>query len=155
MLRISKLTDYATLIMSHLARDERLLWNASQLADALGLNKPTVSKLLKLLSKAELVTSMRGALGGYRLTRSSEQIHLSEVVHAIEGQVALTMCCEGAKQCRIDKTCTVKENWRTINTIMSQFLGKFTLKDMLSPIPFLDVADKPQYDGGDVNTVVT
>ncbi|OGT38040.1 MAG: SUF system Fe-S cluster assembly regulator [Gammaproteobacteria bacterium RIFCSPHIGHO2_12_FULL_37_14] len=134
MLRISKLTDYATLIMSHLAADPERLESAAVIADALHLGLPTVSKLLKLLADAGLVTSARGSDGGYRLARSPAQITLSDVIAAIDGDLALTICCEGDKLCSLNMTCTIQDNWKVINHMVQDLLAQFTVKDMTSPL---------------------
>ena len=134
MLRISKLTDYATLIMSHLAMHTGGVESAATIAKALHLGLPTVSKLLKLLAEANLLISMRGSDGGYRLARSPAHITLAEVIIAIEGEVALTLCCESDKLCALTMTCTIQENWKRINQLMLGFLARFTVKDMTSPL---------------------
>ena len=73
MLRISRLTDYATMILVYLI-DQDQLNSASDVAARTNLALPTVQKLLKTLAKAGLVDSMRGAEGGYRLAREAAQI---------------------------------------------------------------------------------
>ncbi|HZL96274.1 MAG TPA: Rrf2 family transcriptional regulator, partial [Vicinamibacterales bacterium] len=69
MLRMSKLTDYGTMVLAQLAVNGRGLSTASQVADATHLGQPTVSKLLKSLVHAGLVVSTRGVQGGYALAR--------------------------------------------------------------------------------------
>ena len=80
MLRISKLTDYGTLIMAHLAGQPERLHSAADLADTLGLGLPTVSKVLKALGRHDLVTSLRGARGGYALARPARGITVAEML---------------------------------------------------------------------------
>ncbi len=67
MLRISRLTDYATVILASLAGGS--LASAAEIAERTHIGLPTVSKLLKELQHAGLVRSMRGARGGYQLAR--------------------------------------------------------------------------------------
>ena len=74
MLRISKLTDYGTLVLAHLSSDDVNLTSAAEVASATGIALPTVSKLLKSMAKSGLVTSARGAQGGYRLSRDASDI---------------------------------------------------------------------------------
>src|SRR5690242_5138064 len=99
MLRISKLADYATLIMSRLAQMADALCSASLLAKRLGLPLPVVSKILKILCQADLLTSVRGVNGGYRLARPAQEITLATVVTAIEGELAVTECCSQRGAC--------------------------------------------------------
>ena len=77
MLRVSKLTDYATVVMTVLAEAQgHAVMSAQDLAERAHLEVPTVSKLLKQLAQAQLVESFRGVNGGYRLARARERISL-------------------------------------------------------------------------------
>jgi len=134
MLRISKLTDYAMLILSQMAKAQNLIMSATLLAEVLHLSVPTVSKILKILADASLVTSIRGADGGYRLSRSATEITLADVISAMEGDVAMTECCESKSLCAIDSQCGVRENWRKINKLIHALLAGFTILDMTEPL---------------------
>lgn len=129
MLRISKLTDYATVIMSFLALDPLGVFSATRIAKEVYLSNPTVSKILKILSEAGLVKSFRGIGGGYQLARSTKEITVAEVVSAIEGSLAMTECC-ATNSCALDSWCAIKENWQIINKIILEALGRVTLHDM-------------------------
>lgn len=134
MLKIGKLTDYAMLIMSQMARDPASTISAASLAEALHLTTPTVAKILKMLSDADLVTSLRGAVGGYRLARAAETITVADIISAMEGDLALTECCENVSHCFITSMCTMRENWRKINRTVYEMLAKLTILDMLEPL---------------------
>lgn len=135
MLKIGKLTDYALLITSQMAKDPHSILSASLLAEALHLSAPTVSKILKMLAEANLVTSIRGAEGGYRLAKPAQQITVADVISAMEGELAMTECCETTSLCAIDSMCTMRENWRKINGMVHTLLAKFTIIDMTGPLP--------------------
>jgi FeS assembly SUF system regulator len=134
MLRIGKLTDYALLIMSQMAKEPDSILSATYLADVLHLTPPTVSKILKMLSEAGLVSSVRGADGGYHLARSAVGITVADIIAAMEGEFAMTECCESRGLCVIDSMCTMRENWRKINNHVQAFLAKVTIVDMLEPL---------------------
>src|SRR3546814_11856469 len=70
MLRVSKIIDYGTLVLTHMARCPQRLFSAADLAATLGLGQPVVSKVLKELSHHDLVKSNRGAKGGYVLSQT-------------------------------------------------------------------------------------
>lgn len=135
MLRIGKLTDYAMLLLSQMAKEPHAILSASFLAETLHLTVPTVSKILKMLSDANLVNSVRGADGGYHLARPAHEITVADVVSAMEGKIAMTECCERANLCLIDSFCTLRENWKKINTMVHTLLTKFTILDMGSSLP--------------------
>ncbi len=134
MIRFGKLTDYAMLIMSHMAKEPHSILSATSLAEVASLSTPTVSKVLKMLAEAGLVSSIRGADGGYRLTRPAQAISLVDVIAAMEGEFAMTECCEKLDTCVINGKCLLRENWRKINSTIQSFLAELTILDMLEPL---------------------
>ncbi len=133
MLRISKLTDYAIIIMSHMARRVACLYAATQLADATGVALPTVSKVLKILARAKLVKSTRGAKGGYELAQLPDKISVASIISALEGPIALTECGISHDHCQQSASCTLRGNWNPINTAVKTALASVTLADMIRP----------------------
>lgn len=129
MIRISKLTDYATVIMSYLALNPAGVFSATRIAKETHLAVPTVSKILKILSETGLVKSFRGTGGGYQLGRSTQEITVAEIVSAIEGNLAVTECCANTN-CALDALCAIKDNWKIINRVILNTLGRVTLNDM-------------------------
>lgn len=134
MLRISKLTDYGVVLATHLA-STREAQPVRDLALETRIPQPTVSKVLKALTKAGVVTSQRGARGGYRLARLPEETQVLDVITALEGPVAVTECSdvrvEGA--CEYETDCGVRANWVLINEAVQQALRGITLADMTGP----------------------
>lgn len=133
MLRISKLADYATVIMHYLAAQPEQLASASEIAKHTHLSTPTVSKLLKLLSEAGLVISARGVGGGYRLAKNPQAISVAEVVAAVDGLPSLTECSQHSTICAQDGFCAVKHNWRKINSFVLNVLQNVSMADMSRP----------------------
>lgn len=135
MLRLSKLTDYGTVVMTALAEQPDMRRNASELAAALHLSTPTVSKILKTLARNGLLTSSRGVNGGYLLSRSPTEITMSDVIAALEGPIALIECAELTGQCSLEPLCSIRGNWLRINLAIRNALEDITLADMISPLP--------------------
>lgn len=133
MLRVTKLTDYATVVLTVLAARPGDVLSAADLAETAGLETPTVSKLLKPLAQTGLVTSLRGARGGYRLSRDAAEITLIEIVEAMEGPLAMTECSQHDSQCGLADQCGVRANWRLINDVVGDALRGVTLAQMLKP----------------------
>jgi FeS assembly SUF system regulator len=122
MIRMSKLTDYAIVILAHLARAQGTL-TAQELAARSRVPLPTVSKLAKELSKAGLVISHRGRNGGYGLARAAEAISVAEIVEALEGPIALTECSGPNKtDCGIEDTCLARESWDPVSRAIEDAL---------------------------------
>ena len=135
MLRVTKLTDYATVVLTVLASDAAAVLSASELAERAGLEAPTVAKVLKPLAQAGLVEGFRGANGGYRLARDAADISLVEIVEAMEGPLGMTECSVHAGQCGIESSCGVRANWRRINDVVADALRGVSLAQMLQPAP--------------------
>lgn len=134
MLRVSKLTDYATVVMTVLAARQGAVLSSAELAELAGLEATTVSKLLKPLAQAGLVDGLRGVHGGYRLARPAEAIGLIDIVEAMEGPLAITECSQHHNQCGIAHQCGVRSNWRLINDVVADALRNVTLAQMLHPL---------------------
>ena len=135
MLRIAKLTDYATGLMTQMAHQPERWVSAQQLAVELSLPAPTVARLLKLLGRAGLVVSQRGKAGGYGLARPAREISVAEVIAAIEGPVALTECALGEGRCSLERDCATRANWRVISQAVQVALEAVSLADMAAPRP--------------------
>jgi FeS assembly SUF system regulator len=133
MLKLSKLTDYATVILSYMAKDYVNMHAALEISEETGIATPTVSKILKLLVKAKVLTSIRGAKGGYLLARSPEKITVATVINAMEGPIALTECGASHKNCEQATGCDIQGNWGLINQKIFNTLESVTLADMILP----------------------
>ncbi len=135
MLRMSKLTDYGIVLLTHIAMEsDRPLCTAQELASASRIPLPTVSKILKELSRAGLVVSHRGRRGGYSLARGADAIAVSDVIAALEGPVALTECTEIEGSCGLRSDCPAASHWGVINLAIQQALAGLTLS-ALQPRP--------------------
>jgi len=136
MIRMTKLTDYASVLMTFFAREADRGHNARDLAAEAHLPLPTVSKVLKSLARGGLLASQRGLKGGYALSRPAEEISLADILAAMEGPVSLTQCNEPkGDACPHESLCPVRDNWRRINVVVRQALANVTLAEMATPLP--------------------
>lgn len=130
MLRLSKLTDYAVVVLVRLAREEHVQTSPG-IAASIGLPEPTVAKVLKALAAGGLVVSQRGARGGYRLMRKLAAIPIADVIAAIDGPIALTACVDGTTGgCESESLCPMRGRWDPVNEAIQQALTTITLADM-------------------------
>ncbi len=143
MLRLSKLADYAVVVLVRLSQGEPCQTSPG-IAAITGLPEPTVAKVLKGLAASRLVTSQRGARGGYRLARKLEQIPLADVVAAIDGPVHLTACVEGShSSCDVEHACACRGQWDPVNDVVMRALGTISLADLAAPRPLAATASLP------------
>lgn len=130
MLRLSKLTDYAVVVLVHLAAKEGVQTSPG-IAVATGVPEPTVSKVLKILACSDLVSSQRGPRGGYRLNRDLAAIPIADVIAAIDGPIALTACVESSTSgCGSEGLCPMRGRWDPVNDAIYKALSEITLADM-------------------------
>jgi FeS assembly SUF system regulator len=130
MLKMSRLTDYGTGVLAYLAAADEAPHSASQVAEQTGLPAATVSKILKLLTRGGLVTSHRGALGGYLLARPASEISAAEVIDALEGPLALTECSVEPGSCELEASCLVGNAWQRINLAIRRALEEISLAEL-------------------------
>lgn len=135
MIKLGKLTDYAVVVMGQLAKEGAEASRSAQyLAEKTGVSAPTVAKVLKRLTKGNFVVSVRGAAGGYKLSRAADQISLAEIITALDGPIALVSCVEGSTEdCKTQRTCPVKGNWNRVNTVITSALSGIKLAEMIAP----------------------
>lgn len=146
MLRISKLTDYGTVVLAELVHIEEGVASAADVAAATGLGVATVSKLLKALARAGLVTSTRGSHGGYRLARDAADISAADVIDALEGPVSITECSASDSHCDLESVCAVGGAWQRVNVAIRRALDDISLNDLLrtnSPVRKFEFAGMP------------
>ena len=134
MIRLTKQTDYGIVLMSRIA-NYGALEPARGLALSTHLPLPMVSKILKVLTRAGLLKSHRGAKGGYSLARASRDISVADLVTALEGPIAITECIEDTpEECSLEAHCGVRRNWQRINSAVRQALQAISLEDMAGPL---------------------
>lgn len=134
-MKLGKLTDYATVILTEMARCPTQRRSAVELAQRTHVAAPTVAKLLRQLAQAGVVEATRGAQGGYRLAHAPERVSIADVVNVLEGPIAMTSCTVHGEGCPIDDHCGVRTNWWRINAAVERALASVTLADMCAPLP--------------------
>jgi FeS assembly SUF system regulator len=130
MLRMGKMTDYATVVLASLAHEPTSARAAADLAERTRLSRPTVSKVLKGLQRAGMVISSRGAQGGYRLARRPDQITAAQILDVFEGPIAITECSGASSQCGIERQCKVGGAWQRVNAAIRRALEDVTLHQL-------------------------
>ncbi len=141
MIRLSRLADYGMILMTHIASSPEPLHTAHAVADATHVPEPTAAKILKALSRSELLDSHRGAGGGYELARSPHDITAAEIIAALDGPIALTECLDAhTGPCVLETHCPTRGSLYKINQAIRQALDDITLADLASPFPLPPLA---------------
>ncbi len=116
-------------------------FSASAIASELAFSTPTVTKIIGLLAKAGLLTTQRGAHGGFRLALGPEAISIAAVVEAVDGPIALTHCTDhttNVTPCDRLSMCTVSPHWQIINRTVRDSLMSLSVADLAKPAPIFD-----------------
>ncbi|MDF2867234.1 MAG: system Fe-S cluster assembly regulator [Gammaproteobacteria bacterium] len=130
MLRISKLADYGTVLMTYMAKHPDEPHTAKTIAAHTQITLPMASKILKLLTQAGLLASARGAQGGYSMAREPHYINVVEIIAALDGNIALTDCSSAVSECSLELICAIRNNWRLINQVVYDALETISLADL-------------------------
>ena len=130
MLKLTRLADYAFVLLRHLSAVPQEAASTRDMAAATGLPLPTVRKLLKQLAQAGIVEAQRGVHGGYRLAHSQDRISVADVIVAIDGPVALTECASHRPDCERIETCTMRPHWLRVTTAIQRVLTGISLEDI-------------------------
>ena len=135
MIRLTRLADYAVLLMTHMAnewqRNPSRVMNAADLSRETHIPAPTVSKILGMMSRGGLLTSHRGHAGGYALSRAPEEISAADIISIVEGPIALTECLDDdTSDCEIESLCGVRGSWTRINEAIRVALENISLAQM-------------------------
>jgi FeS assembly SUF system regulator len=135
LLTLSKLSDYAIVLMTSLARREACTASAQTLADGTQIPLPTVIKLLKILAADDimLLQSIQGRKGGYRLMRPPSRVSLAAIIEAVDGPIAVTECNRADGACRVQGSCVVQNHWLVINRALRRALTDISLADLTGP----------------------
>ncbi len=141
MIRLSRLADYGMILMTHIASSPEPLHTAHAVATATHVPEPTAAKILKALSRSELLDSHRGAGGGYELARSPHDITTAEIIAALDGPIALTECLDAhTGPCVLETFCPTRGHLYKINQTIHRALDDITLADLVSPFPLPPLA---------------
>lgn len=134
MIRLSRLTDYAIVIVAELARTPGQLQAAAGLSDRTKIPEPTVAKVLKIMARAGVLDSARGVNGGYLIARALADISIGEVIEAMNGPMSLTACVEDSvEDCGVASTCLLRGRWDPVNEAVRHAFSSVKLSDMIRP----------------------
>jgi FeS assembly SUF system regulator len=134
MIRLGRLTDYAVTLLTQMVGGGERLWTTAGLAERTGLSMPTVSKILKQLTKAGILGAQRGATGGYRLARDAHAVSVAAIVEAMDGPIALTECSDGGDHsCGVEPICPMNGHWNKVSRAVKGALETVSLADMVRP----------------------
>jgi Rrf2 family protein len=102
-----------------------------EIAQSQDISEKYLEHLISILKNAGLVQSIRGAHGGYILTKHPSQITLSEVLRPLEGDFSPVECVDKPEICARADTCVAREVWRRVKEAIEGVLNSMTLQDLV------------------------
>ena len=133
MLRITKMTDYAVLILANLTLHDNKLLTAKEIASETHISLPTTQKILKKLNRKNLVISKQGASGGYSLDPETKKLSVATLLEKLDGDLSITQCSSNDDQCEVEDFCNIGNAWQMINQRVQWALNDITLGDLIHP----------------------
>lgn len=133
MIRISRLADYGVVLMCEISLNPGHTHSANSLSKKTRMSESAIMKILKLLVKSELLSSVRGPKGGYFGKKDPKDITVLDVVNAIDGPVAVTICSTDLyESCEFKAACVAKRGWKNINNALQTTLSEFSIADFIN-----------------------
>ena len=132
-MNFSKTTEYALRIMSFMAMDEKKLYSANDIYDNLKIPFRYLRKLLTILSKSELINSVQGKNGGYRISKSLKEISLFDIIKATGDDLINNECFFGFENCALENKCAIHDKWTAGRENINHVLTTTTLDEIKQP----------------------
>ncbi|MBQ9944002.1 MAG: Rrf2 family transcriptional regulator [Clostridia bacterium] len=132
-MKLSTRGKYGVYAMIYLAQHQGEGPQSLKAIAELGLPDQYLEQLLGNLRRAGLVTTVRGAQGGYQLSRSADAITARHIIEAMEGPLNLSECVgEAGHTCPRGGQCTARGVWSYLTDEINGMLDRITLSDMLN-----------------------
>ena len=147
MLKLSKKTDYAIILLTHLGEVNAPV-SAHKVSEYYQLPYPMVANILKLLVSSGLIKSTRGQRGGYVLARPAEKIILSEIIKVTDNPFTLVECAHDEELCKVQKCCPTKHSLIALHNKIQQFIEDTTLATIVKDARLL----KPNFEDSKYET---
>lgn len=132
-MKISTKGRYAVRVMLDLAlNDTGECIKVKDIAARQDLSEKYLEQIIALLSRAGYVSSVRGAQGGYRLSKSPENYTVGMILRVTEGSLAPVAClAEGAEPCERCDTCETLEVWKRLTDAINNVVDSITIADLV------------------------
>jgi Rrf2 family protein len=134
MVRLSKKVEYGLIALRHMAaRPSPEIVTAKEVADRYRIPYDLLAKVLQRLGKAGLVSSHQGVRGGYSLAKDPHDIHVSTIIHAIEGTAPVIAQClsDGPESCDVFSVCTIKSPLTKVQANIERAFQSMTLAEIV------------------------
>ena len=131
-MKVSTKGRYALRVMVDLAMyDNGEYISLKDIASRQDISIKYLEQIMRLLTTAGLVRSARGANGGYRLVKKSNEYTVKDILQVSEGNLALVECVESDTYCGRCSDCATRSLWKGLNEQIDKYLASFTIQDLV------------------------
>ncbi len=134
MLKITKKFEYGLIAVRHMAlMSDQSVATAKEISQRAKISYELMAKILQRLAKSDIIVSVQGVKGGYRLLKDPSDISLSEIAESIEGPINLTNCQENEDECNCDiyASCAIKRPLTKIKNRFKQIFDESTVEEII------------------------
>ena len=135
-MNFSKTTEYALKILSYMATDDSKLYRAEEIFEDLKIPYRYLRKQLTILSKSDLITSIQGKFGGYRISKKLEEISLLDIIKASGDKQLSTNCFFGFNACTFHNKCAFHDKWEKVRYEVNMVLSTTNLSELKENGPY-------------------
>lgn len=131
-MKLTKESEYCLIALTYLSRQspEKILQMA-QVAEAIDVPKPFLSKIFVKLVRQKVLKSYRGTIRGYQLSKPPEDISIKEVLEIIEGPDVFKRCVFSTDRCPENNKCILHDHWqRSVRSNTLEMVKQLSLKQL-------------------------
>ncbi len=123
--------------------------SVKSVAESQGISEKYLEQIIPLLVRSGMVASVRGAKGGYHLTRDPEDYTVGQLLRAVEGSIAPVSCLDDkVNQCARCKSCVTLDLWEQVDQAISNVVDHVTLADLMDKQRRIDARGGGDCPGG-------
>jgi Rrf2 family protein len=133
MLRLSKKVEYALMALRYIVMSNDNIVTAKEISSKFNIPHELLAKILQKLKKEQILESIKGVNGGYRLQRAPDDIKLTELMRSLDGDFSITECIHGQSEddCSMFNGCTIKSPLNKLQKELEDFFEKKTISDFV------------------------
>lgn len=135
-MKLSTKGKYGLYAMFYLAQHEGSGPQPLKAVAEIGVPEDYLEQLLGNLRRAGLVTTVRGAQGGYQLAKAPEAITVGDIIDATEGPLSISECISDEGCCHRSGECRTRRVWEYLSNSINGLLQSISLRDMLEQESF-------------------
>jgi Rrf2 family protein len=148
---LSRQADYAVRLVFELAKREPEQANTRDVAAEHRVPEAYLHKVVQRLSRAGLLSTLRGPHGGIRLSRPPSQVSLRDVVEAVDGPIAFNRCQKWPGDCSDSEPCPIHSVWQHLSDVLTQSMEEVTF-DVLARRGLRDGVDAEHASIGSIGS---